>query len=162
MDDIRVPRLEECGLTPIEAMKSMSGLELMRAIMEGRLPAPPMAGLMGFTMIEAEPGKAVFAGTPEFRHYNPGGAVHGGYAGTLLDSCMTCAVQTTLEAGWSCVTLEYKVNMVRPMTAETGLVRAEGTVIHPGRRTATAEGRMLDGEGRLLAHGTTTCLVFPV
>ena len=159
---IRYPTPDECGVWPMEALKTMSGLELLRATMAGKLPPPPMAGLIGTTVVEVEEGRVVFVGIPEFRHYNPGGAVHGGYAGTLLDSCMTCSVQSTLKPGVSCVTLEYKVNLVRPMTKDTGLVRAEGRVIHPGTRTATAEGRIVDAQGRLYAHGSTTCLVFPI
>ncbi len=156
------PELSLCGVVPVETWKAMTGLAVLQAIMAGALPAPPISGLVGFSLAEAEEGSAVFVGTPEFRHYNPAGAVHGGYAALLLDSCMTCSVQSTLEAGLGCVTLEYKINMVRPMTTETGPVRAEGKVLHPGKRTATAEGRIVDGAGRLYAHGTTTCLVFPL
>jgi uncharacterized protein (TIGR00369 family) len=100
--------------------------------------------------------------TPQFRHYNPIGTVHGGVAATLLDSCMSCAVQTTIEAGLGYTTLEIKVNMVRPITEKTGLIRAEGRSLHTGRRSATAEGKILDAAGTLLAHGTTTCIVFPL
>ena len=156
------PRLVDCDVVPPEAWRSMSGLDLMRALIAGKLPAPPIAGLVGFSLIEAGEGTATFAGTPAFRHYNPAGSVHGGYAGLLLDSCMTCAVQTTLEAGWGCVTLEYKVSLVRPMTKDTGPVRAEGKVIYAGKRTGSAEGRIIDAQGRVLAHGTTTVLVFQV
>jgi uncharacterized protein (TIGR00369 family) len=160
MSVIEPPQLADCDTVPLEAWKTKNGLQVLREIIAGTLPAPPIAGLVGFTLAEAEEGFAVFTGVPGFQHYNPSGAVHGGYAGTLLDSCMTCAIQSSLEAGFGCVTLEYKVNMVRPMTKDTGPVRAEGKLIHPGKRTATAEGRILDGSGRLLAHGTTTCLVF--
>ena len=100
--------------------------------------------------------------TPQFRHYNPIGTVHGGVAATLLDSCMSCAVQTTMQAGTGYTTLEIKVNMVRPITETTGLIRAEGRSLHTGRRSATAEGKILDSNGTLLAHGTTTCIVFPL
>ena len=158
----KIPQLSECAVVPLENWKSMSGLAVMHAIIAGTLPSPPIAGLIGFALTEASEGGAVFVGTPEFRHYNPAGSVHGGYAAMLLDSCMTCAVQSTLEAGLGCVTLEYKINMVRPMTVDTGPVRAEGRVVHPGKRTATAEGRIVDAKGRLYAHGTTTCLVFPL
>lgn len=159
---IKIPDLSLCDVIPPEVWKSMKGLDLLRAIIAGKLPAPPIAGLVGFALVEAEEGRAVFAGTPEFRHYNPAGAVHGGYAALLLDSCMTCAVQSTLEAGLGCVTMEYKINMVRAMTAETGPVRAEGKIIYPSKRAATAEGRLVDAKGRLYAHGTTTCMVFPL
>ena len=159
---LKVPTPAECGVIPIETAKTMSGLAQLRGIIDGSLPAPPIAGLMGFALVEAEEGRVVFAGVPDTRHYNPGGVVHGGYAGTLLDSCMTVSVLSTLEAAWSCITLEYKVSLLRPMTKDTGLVRAEGKIIQVGKRTASAEGRILDKQGRVLAHGTTTCLVFPI
>lgn len=156
------PMLADCGVIPLEEFKAKSGLEILRQIMAGVLPPPPISATIGFYLTEAEDGIAVFAGTPGFHHYNPGGAVHGGYAGVLLNSCMTCAVQTTLPPGQGCVTLEYKVQLVRAMTAETGPVRAEGKVLHAGKRTASAEGRIVDAKGRVYAHGTTTCLVFEV
>ena len=147
-------------LTPAE-LASRSGIALLRAMQAGELPAPPIMTLLDFALVEVEEGRAVFAGTPGERHYNPLGSVHGGYAATLLDSCMGCAVHSTLPAGTGYTTLEFKVNLVRPLTAETGEVRAEGRTLHVGKRSATAEGRLVDGAGRLLAHGTTTCLVFP-
>jgi uncharacterized protein (TIGR00369 family) len=105
-------------------------------------------------------GRAVFQGTPEFKHYNPLGTVHGGYAATLLDSCMGCCVHSTLPVGMGYTTLEFKVTLIRAITAETGTVTAEGRILNAGRRAATAEGRLTDAKGRPLAHGTTTCLVF--
>ena len=150
------------GVIPLETIKSMSGLELMQGILAGRLPFAPISEAMNFWLDTVEPGRIVFVGEPNHSHYNPIGSVHGGYAGTLLDSCMSCAVQTTLEQGYGYTTLEYKVHLVRAIQADTGPVRAEGRVIHPGRRAATAEGRILDSKGRVLAHGTTTCLVFPL
>ena len=137
----------------------MSGLEFLRGIFEGRLPRPPISRTLGFEGIEVEKGRAVFAGTPDLNYYNPIGSVHGGYAATLLDSCMGCAVHSTLEAGQGYTTLELKVNFIRAMTAETGRVRAEGKLIHLGARTATAEGRVIDESGKLYAHATTTCLI---
>ena len=118
--------------------------------------------LIGFDLTEVDKGRAVFEGTPRFEHYNPLGTVHGGYAATLLDSCMGCSVHTTLPKGTGYTTLEFKVSLVRAVTADTGPVRAEGKVITSGRRVATAEGRLTDADGRLLAHATTTCLVFEV
>jgi uncharacterized protein (TIGR00369 family) len=115
-----------------------------------------------FDLAEVEHGRAVFEGTPRLEHYNPLGTVHGGYAATLLDSCMGCAVHTTLPKGIGYTTLEFKISLVRPITADTGLVRAEGKVVSGGRRVATSEGRLTDSRGRLLAHATTTCLVFEV
>jgi uncharacterized protein (TIGR00369 family) len=138
----------------------LSGIDYVRAIFAGELPPPPIAELMGFRGIEAEPGRAVFEIVPGERHYNPIGSVHGGVALTLLDSAMGCAVHTLLEAGVGYTTLEVKANFVRPILADTGPVRCEGVVLHAGSRVATAEGRVTDEAGRLLAHGTTTCLVF--
>lgn len=147
------------GVVTPETLKSMSGLEFLSAIAGGRLPQPPIAETLGFHLVEVERGRAVFAGTPARGHMNPIGTIHGGYAGTLLDSCMACSVQSTLDKGFGYTTLEYKVHLVRPMTEATGLVRAEGRVVHIGRRTGTAEGRIVDAKGAVLAHGTTTCLV---
>ena len=104
----------------------------------------------------------MFAGQPLADFYNPIGSVHGSYAAALLDSCMGCAVHTCMAAGQAYTTLEYKINLVRGMTLGTGLVRAEGKVLQVGRRVASAEGRLVDAAGKLLAHGSTTCLVFEV
>ncbi len=136
-----------------------SGLDTIRAIFAGELPPPAIAELMGFRGAEVELGHAVFEFEPGPQHYNPIGSVHGGVAMTLLDSAMGCAVHSTLAAGVRYTTLEVKTNFIRPMTVETGLVRCEGTVLHAGSRVATAEGKVLDAAGRLLAHGTTTCLI---
>jgi uncharacterized protein (TIGR00369 family) len=150
------------GVPPLTIMKDVSGLEFLRRIIEGRLPRPPITETLGFDLAEVSPGFALFTMTPQFRHYNPIGTVHGGVAATLLDSCMSCAVQTTIEAGLGYTTLEIKVNMVRPITETTGPIRAEGRSLHTGRRSATAEGKILDAGGTLLAHGTTTCIIFPL
>jgi uncharacterized protein (TIGR00369 family) len=148
------------GLVPPEVAATMSGLELLRGMIAGRFPGPPIMQLIGFNLAEVEEGRAVFEGTPAIQHYNPLGTVHGGYAATLLDSCMGCAVHTTLPKATGYTTLEFKVSLVRAITAETGPVRAEGKIVSAGRRVATAEGRLTDSRGRLLAHATTTCLVF--
>jgi uncharacterized protein (TIGR00369 family) len=153
---------EKFGLVPPDVAASMSGIELLQGMIAGRFPGPPIMELMGFRLVEVESGRAVFAGTPGFQHYNPLGTVRGGYAATLLDSCMGCSVHTTLPKGTGYTTLEFKVSLVRAVTADTGPVRAEGKVITSGRRVATAEGRLTDTDGRLLAHATTTCLVFEV
>ena len=137
-----------------------SGLDHLNAIREGVLPPPPMAVLMGFDLIDAGEGRAVFAVTPEEFHYNPIGVVHGGLAATLIDSATGCAVQSTLEPGLAYTTLEVKVNFARAITRDTGRVVCEGTVIHRGRRIATAEARLVaEASGRLHAHGTATCLL---
>jgi uncharacterized protein (TIGR00369 family) len=150
------------GLTPIEEVKRLTGLEFLQGIQSGRLPPPPIAQTLGFTLTEVEEGRALFVGTPEFRLYNPIGSVHGGYIATLLDSAMSCAVQTMLPAGVGYTTVEIKVNFVRAVTDKTGPVRCEGKVITAGKRIGTSEGRLTDAAGRLLAHGTATCLVMPL
>jgi uncharacterized protein (TIGR00369 family) len=147
-------------MTALGNAVGMSGLEFIRAMFSGRLPAPPITATMGFTGGEAEEGKVTFIGEAGEHLYNPIGVVHGGFAMTLLDSAMGCAVHTTLAAGEAYTTLETKVNFVRPITLETGRVRCEGVVVYRGGKIATAEGRVVAEEsGKLLAHGTTTCLV---
>jgi uncharacterized protein (TIGR00369 family) len=141
-------------------LRHMSGLEFVQAMIDGRLAPPPMAETLSFRLLEVEHGRAVFTGEPAKRFYNPIGSVHGGWAATLLDSCMGCAVQTTLPAGTGYTTLEFKIDLLRPITVETGAVRAEGNIVKSGRRIALANGALYDDQGRLLARGTTTCLVF--
>lgn len=148
------------GAPPLEALKAMSGLDFLRAIADGRLPQPPITETLGFRLAEASPGFALFTMTPALAHYNPIATVHGGVAATLLDSAMSCAVQTHCQPGTGYTTLEIKVNFVRAMTADTGPVRAEGRSLYVGRRSATAEGKIIDAKGALLAHATTTCLMF--
>jgi uncharacterized protein (TIGR00369 family) len=141
------------------AAATMSGLEFLRAISAGELPRPPIAETIGFAGLEVDEGRVVFHATPAEYHYNPIGTVHGGFAATLLDSALGCAVHTMLPAGVGYTTVELKVNLVRPITATTGPVSCEANVIHVGSRVATAEGRLVDARGKLYAHGTTTCLV---
>jgi uncharacterized protein (TIGR00369 family) len=143
-----------------EAGRGLSGLEYLRKIVEGEFPRPPISALMNFGIVELSEGRAVFSVEPAEYHYNPIGVVHGGLAATLLDSAMGCAVHSKLPAGVGYTTLEIKVNFIRAMTAETGRVRCEAELIHLGGRTATAEGRITDEDGKLYAHGTTTCLIF--
>jgi uncharacterized protein (TIGR00369 family) len=142
-----------------ERGRSMPGIEFLRAIRDRRLPAAPIAELLGFNLVEVEPGHAVFEVTPGEQHYNPIGVVHGGLAMTLLDSAMGCAVQTHMPAGGGYTTLEAKTNLVRPITAATGRLRAIGKVVHLGKRIATAEGRLEDAAGKLYAHASSTCIV---
>ena len=137
----------------------LAGIDYVRAIFAGELPPPPIASLLDFEIVLVEPGRVIFAVEPAEWMYNPIGSVHGGVALTLLDSAMGCAIHTLLEAGIGYTTLELKANFVRPILAETCLVRCEGTVLHAGSRVATAEGRVVDEAGKLLAHGTTTCLI---
>lgn len=149
------------GVATAEALAAQDGLAFLRGIIDGTHPNPPISETLGFHLAEADPGRAVFTCVPEFRHYNPIGTVHGGLAATLLDSALGCAIFTTLRQGDAWTTLELKLNYVRAMTKDTGLVRAEGRVIHRGRTVATAEGDLKDASGRLYAHATTTCLIFP-
>ena len=138
----------------------MSGLEYLRALMAGELPPPPIAMTLGMEPIEVEEGRAVFAALPAEYHYNPIGVVHGGLAATLLDSATGCAVQTTLPAGVAYTTLEMKTNFVAAITRDTGRVLCEAEIVHRGRTIATAEGRLrAEAGGKLLAHGTSTCLI---
>lgn len=155
------PGADELGTLPVSDVFSMSGMDFLTGILEGRHPNPPIAGPMRMRLIELAPGKAVFASDPDEHLLNPIGTVHGGYAMTLLDSCMGCAVHSTLQSGEAYITVEAKVNMVRPILPHTGVVRATGTLIHRGRTTATAEGKLTSDNGKLLAHGTTTCSIMP-
>jgi uncharacterized protein (TIGR00369 family) len=143
-------------------MAAMAGLDFVRAIFEGKLPAPPIMQTVEPFDSTAEPGVVVIHSTPGFRHYNPIGLVHGGYAATLLDSAMGLAVHTMLPAGTGYTTLEFKISFIKGMTRDTGPVRTEGRTLNVGRRAATAEARITDAKGRLLAHATTTCLVFEI
>ena len=156
------PTQVEYGVTPTEVMASMAGVDFVRAIFEGRLPAPPIMQTVEPYDSTAEPGVVVFHSIPGFRHYNPIGSVHGGYAATLLDSAMGLAVHSALPAGTGYTTLEFKVSFIKGMTKDTGVVRSEGRTLNVGRRAATAEARITDSKGRLLAHATTTCLVFEI
>jgi uncharacterized protein (TIGR00369 family) len=161
MDDPTAPAIEY-GVTPTEVMASMAGVDFVRAIFNGQLPAPPIMQTVEPFESTAEPGVVVMHSTPGFRHYNPIGSVHGGYAATLLDSAMGLAVHSMLPKGTGYTTLEFKISFIKGMTKDTGTVRTEGRTLNVGRRTATAEARITDAKGRLLAHATTTCLVFEI
>ena len=147
------------GTVSPERQKQMSGLEFVQGLADGTLPLNTMAETLRYDVAEAESGRVVVTAMPDRRHLNPAGTVHGGLAATMLDSCMGLAIHTTLDKGVGSTTLEFKISLVRPIMPETGLIRAEGVVLSCGRRVGTAEGRLTDGEGRLLAHGTTTCLI---
>jgi uncharacterized protein (TIGR00369 family) len=148
------------GTVSVDRQKEMSGLEFVQGLVDGTLPLNTIAQTLGYDITEAERGRVVVTVEPSDIHLNPAGTVHGGLAATMLDSCMGLAVQSTLEKGVDSTTLEFKISFVRPITLETGPIKAEGTVISRGRRVGTAEGRVIDGKGRLLVHGTTTCLIF--
>jgi uncharacterized protein (TIGR00369 family) len=141
------------------AGRTMSGLDYLQAMIRGELPRPPISHLLNFWLAEAETGRAVFIVEPAEYHYNPIGVVHGGLAATVLDSALGCAVQTMLPAGTGYTTVELHVNMLRPVTMQTGRLHCEGEIIHSGRRMATAQARLTDTSGKLYAHGTTTCMI---
>jgi uncharacterized protein (TIGR00369 family) len=148
------------GTVSADRQKEMSGLEFVQGLVDGTLPLNTLARTLDYDVTEAASGRVVVTAEPSGIHLNPAGTVHGGLAATLLDSCMGLAIQSTLEKGIGQTTLEFKISLVRPITPETGVIRAEGLVLSRGRRVGTAEGRITDANGRLLAHGTTTCLVF--
>jgi uncharacterized protein (TIGR00369 family) len=140
-------------------LRRLSGLEFLTRVLNGELPPPPMARLMNIRLSEVAKGRVVFEGTPEEYHYNPLGVVHGGMAATLLDSALGCCVNSHLEAGDFYTTLELKINYLRPITLETGRVRAIATTVHIGRTTAVVEGRVVDELDRIYAYASSTCLV---
>ena len=147
------------GVATREQAAGKSGLQLFQAMIAGELPAPPICRTLDFVLVEAEFGRVVFQGRPGFAHYNPMGSVHGGWFATLLDSALGCAVQSILPAGKAYTTAELKVNIVRPLTDKVPLVRAEGKIIHGGQRMATADARLTGADGKLYAHGSTTCFI---
>jgi uncharacterized protein (TIGR00369 family) len=150
------------GLGDPLRLSQLSGLEQLRLMIDGDSPAPPIAYTMDFFLIDATEGRAVFQGAPQFKHFNPIGSVHGGWFATLLDSALGCAVHSTLKVGERYTTLEIKLNLVRGLgDGEPKRVRAIGTVRHRGKQMATAEADLLGPDGKLYAHASTTCLMFP-
>lgn len=154
--------LRSYGLVDPAQQLEMSGLEFVRGLVSGALPLNPMARTLGYDVVEAEEGRVVITAMPSGEHMNPHGTIHGGMAATLLDSCMGLAVRTLMPKGVASTTLEFKMSFLRPITLESGLLRAEGKALMVGRRTGFAEGRLIGKDGRLLVHGTTTCLAFPL
>ena len=152
--------MRSSGVARAEQVAGLTGMQVFAAMLAGELPYPPISETLDFMLIEAEFGRSVFQGRPMLRHYNPLGTVHGGWIATLLDSCVGCAVHTTMPAGKAYTTAELKVNFVRPVTTRVALLRAIGTVIHGGSRMATAEGRLVGPDGKLYAHASTTCFIF--
>ena len=146
-------------LETAQAARGLAGIDFLRKIAGGELPQPPIASTLDYALLEVEQGRAVFGFKPAEIHYNPIGMVHGGIPCTLLDSAMGCAVHSTLPVGVGYTTLELKVNIVRAIGKDTGFLRAEGKLIHAGRSTAVAEGRLVDEAGKLYAHATTTCMI---
>ncbi|MDX3072706.1 PaaI family thioesterase [Streptomyces sp. NPDC088354] len=144
------------------AVGQRSGLDFLHDIVAGRLPAPPIAATLGFTLEQVEFGGAVFTMEPGEEHYNPIGSVHGGVYATLLDSAAGCAVQSVLPAGMGYTSLDLSLKFLRPMNVDTGKVRAVGSVLNQGRRTALAQAELFDAQDRLLAHATSSCMLFPL
>lgn len=159
-DEHRRKLMTTAGVARPEQMAPLTGLQQMQALLEGKIPYPPIADTLDFWLVDVEFGRAVFQGTPLFRHYNPLGSVHGGWFATLLDSCVGCAVHTILPQGKAYTTAELKINIVRPLSDKVPMVRAEGKVIHAGNRMATADGRLVGPDGKLYAHASTTCFIF--
>jgi uncharacterized protein (TIGR00369 family) len=148
------------GVSRAERLQGKSGLQIMQAMLAGELPYPHIMHTLDFHLVQVDKGKAVFQGTPQLMHYNPLGSVHGGWYATLLDSALGCAVHTALDAGQGYTTAELGINIVRAASMKTGPLRAIGQTVHVGRQLATAEARIVGADGKLYAHGTTTCLVF--
>ena len=151
----------QVGVVSRDVLLAEDGASFLRGIVEGRHPGPPFADTMDFDLVEVEEGRAVFVGTPSPRFFNPLGTIHGGWTATILDSAMACAAHATLKPGEGYTTLEMKLNYVRPVMPDSGKVRCEGKLIHRGGTVITTEGRLVDARGKLLAHGTETCMVFP-
>jgi uncharacterized protein (TIGR00369 family) len=147
------------GIVSADDQKQMTGLEFVQGLADGSLPLNSLAKILGYEITAAEHGRVVISAEPSDLHLNPWGTVHGGLAATVLDSCMGLAIHSTLERGIGSTTLEFKISLVRPIIPEIGVITAEGIVLNRGRRVGTAEGRITDAKGRLLAHGTTTCLI---
>ena len=147
------------GVVPREVLTAEPGLAFLRGMIEGRHPAPPFARSTGIWLTEADEGRAVFAGLPSEGFFNPIGTIHGGWTAAILDSAMACAIHTTLQTGQGYTTVEMKLNFVRPILPDLGELTCEGTVVHRGGTLATSEGKLFDDKGRLLAHGTETCMI---
>lgn len=149
------------GTIPHEDLAKYPGIELLQRIIDGEYPAPPIGAALNYALTEVSEGRAVFRGMPSERLLNPLGTVHGGWAATLLDSALACAVQTLLKKGEAYTTAEFKVNLTRPILPSTGEVVCEGRVVHKGRTLAVSEATLKDRDGKLLAFGTETCSIFP-
>jgi uncharacterized protein (TIGR00369 family) len=148
------------GVVARDVLVAEPGLAFLRGLIDGRHPAPPFSRSTGIWLTEAAEGRAVFAGIPSDGFFNPIGTIHGGWTSAILDSAMACAVHTTLAAGQGYTTVEMKLNFVRPVLPASGRLTCEDTVVHRGGTLATSEGRLFDGAGKLLAHGTETCMIF--
>jgi len=150
------------GVVPLELVAKEGGLSVMQGILEGRLPGAAMAKTLNFWLTKVEEGLIVFTGSPTEEHLNPLGTIHGGWAATVLDSSLACAVMTTLEPGEGYTTVEFKLNLTRPILPGMGELSCEGRLVHRGKTIATSEAYLRDSSGKLLAHGTETCAIFPI
>ena len=150
------------GLADPGEAATLSGLEQLEGMIAGRLPAPPICRTLNFRLTDVGDGHARFEGEPRFEFYNPLGTVHGGWIATLLDSALGCAVHSTLTKGEAYTTVEFKVNIVRPVKETSGTLSCIGSILHRGRTTATSDARLIDTQGKLIAHGTETCMIFPI
>lgn len=150
------------GTVPLDVVARDGGLKAMQDLLNGVHPAPPMSETLKFSLSEVEEGRVVFKGLPSVAHLNPLGTIHGGWTATIMDSALACAVMTMLKPGEGYTTIEFKVNLVRPLLADMGEVSCEGRIIHRGRTIATSEAWLRDKNGKLLAHGTETCAIFPI
>lgn len=150
------------GTIPLQTLAREGGLNVLRAMLAGELPGPPMARVLNFGISEVEEGRVVFTGTPGMDHLNPLGSIHGGWTAAIMDSALACCVMTTLKPGEGYTTVEFKVNLTRPIFPDTGRVSCEGKLVHRGRTLATSEAFLRDAAGKLLAHGTETCAIFPI
>jgi uncharacterized protein (TIGR00369 family) len=160
LDDRARAAVSGYGVSTREQIAGLSGVQMLQALIDGKLPAPPITKTLDFTLVLAEVGRVAFQGRPSLAHYNPMGTVHGGWFATLLDSALGCVVQSMLPAGKAYTTAELKVNFVRGVSTRTPLLRAIGSVIHVGSRMATADGRLVGPDGKLYAHASTTCFIF--
>ncbi|MTI42218.1 uncharacterized protein (TIGR00369 family) [Roseibium hamelinense] len=158
-DTTRIPDAHPLGALPLDQIAKMSGMDIMQAMLNSQLPAPPIMVTMDILMSEAEKGRVVFTGTPGRNHMNPQGTVHGGWLSTILDSTLSCAVHTELEPGEFYTTTTLNVNMVRPLMPNGKQAICEGRVVHRGRRLATAEGTLVDHNGKMIAHGSVSCMI---
>ena len=152
----------EVGVVPREIATAVAGLDFLEGLRKGAHPAPPFAAVTDIWIVEVESGRVVFEASPSSRFYNPLGTVHGGWISTLLDSAMGCAVHSVLKPGQGYTTIDMTINFVRPVFEKTGKLKCQGKIIHAGGRAATAEGRVWDEAGTLIAHGSETCMIMAV
>lgn len=150
------------GTLPLDVVQRDGGLKVLQNMLSGDLPAPPMCRTLAFSMREVEDGRVVFSGMPSADHLNPLCTVHGGWTATVMDSALGCAVFSVIKPGEAYTTIEFKLNLVRPVLPGMGEVFCEGKIVHRGRTIATSEAWLRDKNGKLLAHGTETCAIFPI